>query len=56
LGVLTLVLAFALYVYFFPSAIDFFENPKVENADPRRRSEPPKDDPHSHHIPVHEAP
>jgi len=65
LGVLTLVLAFALYVYFFPTAniwasggrtrsIDFFENPKEE--DPRRRSESPKDDPHSKHTPVHEAP
>ena len=30
IGVLTLILAFALYVYFFPTSIDFFENPKKQ--------------------------
>lgn len=44
LGVLTLVLLFVLYVYFFPKSVDFFENP----VDPRLRSEPK-------HVPVHEA-
>ena len=36
---LALTLAFALYVYFFPTSIDFFTNP--ESADKRLRSEPP---------------
>ena len=39
LGVLTLVLVFALYLYFFPKSVDFFENPN-EKTDPRLRSEP----------------
>ncbi len=30
IGVLTLILAFALYVYFFPTSVDFFENPKKQ--------------------------
>jgi hypothetical protein len=36
---LVLTLVFALYVYFFPTSIDFFANP--EPADKRLRSEPP---------------
>ena len=39
LGILILVLMFALYIYFFPKSVDFFENPK-EKTDPRLRSEP----------------
>jgi hypothetical protein len=34
------ILAFALYVYFFPKSIDFFANPE----DRRLRSEPPIQD------------
>jgi len=45
IGVLTLVLVFALYVYFFPKSIDFFANPEpsVQDTglrDKKVRSEP----------------
>lgn len=62
-GLLVLVLAFALYVYFFPKSVDFFANPPAPNPfqetglrDKRLRSEPSEDDPHLHHTPIHEAP
>ena len=46
IGVLSLVLAFALYVYFFPTSVDFFTGtqapakPKSKEAEIERRSEP----------------
>ena len=60
IGILTLVLAFALYVYFFPKSIDFFANPELSVQatglrDKKVRSEPPLDDPHVNHVPVHTA-
>ena len=60
IGIFTLVLAFALYVYFFPKSIDFFTNPtpSVQATglrDKKVRSEPPLDDPHVNHVPVHTA-
>jgi hypothetical protein len=50
IAILTIVLVFALYVYFFPQSIDFFENPDPESASmkasrERLRSEPPEDQP-----------
>jgi len=49
-AILTIVLVFALYVYFFPQSIDFFDNPDPESASmkaskERLRSEPPEDQP-----------
>ena len=60
IGIFTLILAFALYVYFFPKSIDFFTNPDVSVQatglrDNKVRSEPPVDDPHTNHVPVHTA-
>ena len=60
IGILSLILAFALYVYFFPKSIDFFANPEPSVQatglrDKRVRSEPPVDDPHAYHTPVHTA-
>ena len=46
IGILSLILAFALYVYFFPTSIDFFTGtqapakPKSREAEIERRSEP----------------
>jgi len=56
IGVLSIVLAFALYVYFFPTSIDFFANPENNDSvrEKRVRAEPPQDDPHTQHTPVHE--
>lgn len=42
IAIFALVLAFGLYVYLVPRAIDFFENP-AEKKDERVRSEPPVD-------------
>ena len=42
IAIFALVLAFGLYVYLVPRAIDFFENP-TEKKDERVRSEPPVD-------------
>lgn len=60
IGILVLILAFALYIYFFPKSIDFFANPEPINQetglrDKRLRSEPSENDPHAHHEPVHES-
>ena len=50
-GILVLVLSFALYVYFFPKSIDFFANPEAKAVDDlglrdkKVRSEPPLDQP-----------
>ena len=41
MSILMIILAFALYLYFFPNAIDFFDNPKSSWGDDRLRSEPP---------------
>jgi len=59
IGILVLILAFALYVYFFPKSIDFFANPEpsVQDTglrDKKVRAEPPVNDPHTQHTPVHE--
>ena len=66
LYVLALVLAFALYVYFFPTSVDFFANPTPKEKkqepsvqatglrDDKVRAEPPENDPHANHTPVHE--
>lgn len=64
IGILVLILVFALYVYFFPKSVDFFTNPsETKNPfqetglrDKRLRSEPSENDPHAHHTPIHEAP
>ena len=48
IAILTIVLVFALYVYFFPQSIDFFENPEspsMKASKERLRSEPPEDQP-----------
>jgi hypothetical protein len=50
IAIFAIVLAFGLYVYFFPKSIDFFENPDPESASmkasrERVRSEPPEDQP-----------
>ena len=55
IAILSLILAFALYLYFFPKAIDFFANPEPLVRDKRLRSEPPENDPHIHHTPIHTA-
>jgi hypothetical protein len=62
-SILTLILAFAVYVYLFPKSVDFFANPEPKNIfqetglrDKRLRSEPSENDPHLHHTPIHEAP
>ena len=54
IGLLVLVLAFALYVYFAPQSIDFFTNPDPSSDAKKKavnhiqvRSEPPEDDPHA---------
>ena len=52
IGLLVLILVFALYVYFTPQSIDFFTNPepKKKPTDVNHiqvRSEPPEDDPHA---------
>jgi len=49
-AIFAIVLAFGLYVYFFPKSIDFFENPDPTSASmkasrERVRSEPPEDQP-----------
>jgi len=57
IGILSLVLAFALYIYFFPTSVDFFANPEPNIfqqtglKDKRLRSEPADDDIHSHNEP-----
>jgi len=55
LAILAIVLAFAIYVKLFPQSIDFFDNPDA-NSKKRvtPRVEPPEDDPHVNHTPVHE--
>lgn len=37
IGLLSIVLAFAIYVYLFPKAIEFFKNPEKSGATPTEK-------------------
>jgi len=55
IAIFALVLAFGLYVYLVPRAIDFFENP-TEKKDERVRSEPPVDQATAQTVQVGQGP
>jgi len=55
IAIFALVLAFGLYVYLVPRAIEFFENP-AEKKDERVRSEPPADQATAQTVQVGQGP